>query len=68
MLFLLARGALSAGNVQFSTLPLPSNTVQVDVELLYHDKDVLEYTEACRLKREGNEHGIGFFVSRIVHL
>ena len=65
LLYFISRGVLSHGSIEILNDGTDSDTVNVDVDLLYNLDDVLERVDVCTLHRERNQNGVGIFVSRL---
>lgn len=64
-IFLLSRGWLSAGLVEIKTSADQSKeTVTFDIVAEYHREYIRNLAKACVASREGNQHGVGIFVSQ----
>ena len=64
-LFLLSRGS-SVGKVnvvQSSSITEDDGVVKVDVEVKYRRPSALQHVKVCSISREGDENGVGIFVS-----
>ncbi len=64
-IFFLSRGALSAGVVELVTSPNQAkDSVTINVVAEYHREYVRDLTKACLVSRDGNQQGVGLFVSK----
>lgn len=64
-IFFLSRGALSAGVVELVTSPNQAkDSVTINVVAEYHREYIRDLAKACLVSRDGNQQGVGLFVSQ----
>jgi hypothetical protein len=65
-LYLLARGSLASGSVIILSSDDDRDTIQIDVDVNYHNQNALNHANVCSLQRKSSEIGIGIFVSYLM--
>lgn len=64
-IFFLSRGSLSAGFVELVTSSdQAKDSVTINVIAEYHREYIRDLAKACLVSRDGNQQGVGLFVSQ----
>jgi hypothetical protein len=66
-IFLISRGRFSSGFVKVATSSdQAKDSVKFDVVAKYRREDELDLAKACLTSRDGNQQGVGVFVSHLM--